>query len=89
MTREERFRHAKREALAFRIWGYCEPKGWDCTASEVAEALGVSWQRVVATLKFKGWARRIRSGVTDRGGGWSAPRAIGPSFEISTGERLL
>jgi hypothetical protein len=50
------------EALAFRIWQYCEPLGWDCTSTEVADVLGVSVWTVSNICKSKGWSERLRTG---------------------------
>ena len=52
--------NARQEALAFRIYIHCTPLGWDCTHMDVANALGVSWQRVVGVCRSKGWAHRLR-----------------------------
>lgn len=49
------------EALAFRIWQYADPLGWDCTTGEVAEAIGVSTARVARVCRMKGWKRRLRA----------------------------
>jgi len=51
----------KSEALAFRIWAYAEPLGWDCTVKDIAEELGESWQRVSRVCVLKGWASRLRN----------------------------
>ncbi len=32
----------KAMALSYRIWAFAEPKGWDCTAAEIAEVLGAA-----------------------------------------------
>lgn len=47
-------------AIAYRMWGYCEPRGWNCTFNEVAEHLGVS-PRVASSIAiiFK-WSDRFR-----------------------------
>ena len=47
-------------ALAFRIWQYAEPLGWDCTAGEIAEAIGSTPQAVAHICKAKDWTTRIR-----------------------------
>ena len=56
------------EALAFRIWQHCEPKGWDCTSQEIAEALDEPRQRVISVMHWKGWSWKLRrtkrAGVT-------------------------
>ena len=49
-------------ALRFRIWQYANPRGWDVTFSEVAEALGVSPQKVGSVAKHAGWVERFRVG---------------------------
>lgn len=45
-------------ALACRIYGHCAP-GWGHTYAEVAEALGVSAQRVRAVAVSVGWNGRF------------------------------
>jgi hypothetical protein len=47
-------------ALAYRIWAYASPRGWNVTAHEVADALNVSWQRVNRIAQIKGWQGRFR-----------------------------
>ena len=49
------------EALAFRMWAYCEPREWDCTVSEVADALGVTPQRLGHIIREKRWTGRLRT----------------------------
>lgn len=49
------------QALAFRIWAYCEPRGWDCTLTEVADALDESINRVRGVCQWRGWTERMRS----------------------------
>lgn len=51
----------KQNALAFRIWQYAEPLGWDCTAAEIADAVRSTPQAVVSVVKMKGWWTRIRT----------------------------
>lgn len=51
---------AKSEALAFRIWAYASPIGWDCTIHDVAQALGVSARSVGAVALHKRWSERFR-----------------------------
>ena len=45
-------------ALAYRIYGNCAP-GWGHTYAEVAEALGVSPQRVQRVAVIVGWTGRF------------------------------
>jgi hypothetical protein len=52
---------AKSEALAYRIYIYANPIGWDCTPGEIAEALGVDPKRIGRVAHAKGWATRLRS----------------------------
>lgn len=47
--------------LAYRIWAHCQPIGWNATAKEIGEALGVNWRRVNAAIVQKGWAHRMRA----------------------------
>ena len=51
----------KQNALAFRIWQYAEPLGWDCTAAEIADAVRSTPQAVWIVCKAKGWGTRVRS----------------------------
>lgn len=48
------------EALAFRIWAYASPRGWDVTAWDIAQALDESIQRVQYAITAKGWRERVR-----------------------------
>lgn len=56
----------KSEALAFRIWAFCEPQGWNVTPGEIAEAVGATTQRIGRVLAAKGWTDRVRSDAKDR-----------------------
>lgn len=63
------------EAIAFRIWAYCEAFGWAQTMAEIPEALDLSVQTVSNVLIRKGWVDRVRrvpqrkySNETSRGG---------------------
>lgn len=51
------------EALAYRIWAYAKPIGWDCTVVEIAEALEEHTSRVSNVCHIKGWLPRLRAGV--------------------------
>lgn len=55
----------KTEALAFRIWAYASPLGWDCTINEIADELGENRQRVNAVCRLKAWSGRLRHMSTD------------------------
>ena len=54
------------QALAYRIWHYCTPRGWNCTHTEVADALGVSQRHVKGAVQSKRWAGRFRSSQLDK-----------------------
>lgn len=51
------------EALAYRIWGHCTPKEWDCTIGEIADALGEPAARVYRVLQIKNWTGRVRAAI--------------------------
>ena len=46
-------------ALAYRIWAYCTPRGWNCTAREVAEELGERMHVVRQVCIHKKWNERL------------------------------
>ncbi len=50
----------------YRIWGYCEPRGWDVTIPEIAEALDLSVGTVANVINAAGWSNRVRSTRQDR-----------------------
>ena len=56
------------EALAFRIWQYCEPKGWDCDLVEIAEALDEPVGRVRGCCIAKQWMTKVRKRTHSRFG---------------------
>jgi hypothetical protein len=56
---------AKSEAIAFRIWAFCQPIGWDADNTTIAAALGESDHRCRAVIHRKGWTRRIRQSQID------------------------
>lgn len=45
----------------YRIWGYCEPRGWDVTIPEIAEALDLSVGTVSNVIKAARWSNRVRA----------------------------
>jgi hypothetical protein len=53
-------RRARSDAIAFRIWQYANPIGWDCNLSDVAEALGVTTNTARAIAQWRGWLGRFR-----------------------------
>lgn len=48
-------RKIKRMADAFRIWQVGNPKGWDVTVAELADATGLSEETVRRHCTVKGW----------------------------------
>ena len=50
----------KSEALAYRIWAFCEPRGWNVTISEVADALNEPTTTVHNIMRHRRWSSRIR-----------------------------
>lgn len=51
----------RREALAFRVWAYCTPKGWDVTYQEVADEMGLHVNSIITLAQRKGWLGRFRT----------------------------
>lgn len=49
------------QALAYRIWAYCEPLGWDASVRDIAEALGEPISAISGTVGIKGWHTRLRA----------------------------
>ncbi len=80
---------AETNALALRIWSWCEQHGWEHTALEIAEALTeqaraigdkngeTTGPAVAGVLRAKGWIERIRqSGQVGNGKlGWNFARS--------------
>jgi len=63
----------RQEAIAFMIWAYCDPLGWDTTIADAAEHLGVNQQQVIGVARVKGWIDRFRKARPTRslaGTGW-------------------
>ena len=48
-------------AIAFRIWQHCSPIGWNCTLSEVSDAIDVPFATVRAVIRLKNWGGRLRA----------------------------
>ena len=61
------------EAIAYRIWAYCEPRGWDCTLTEIAYELNESVNRIRAVCQQRGWLYRVRKEYSWIKGGIDAP----------------
>jgi hypothetical protein len=71
----------KAEALAYRIYCYANPKGWDCTMGEVADALGVGVRAISHVAEIKDWSTRFRRA----GYGYERPRSPACSDALMTG----
>ncbi|MBL3563342.1 hypothetical protein JMM63_21960 [Rhodovulum sulfidophilum] len=54
------------QALAYLIWRHAEPRAWDCTVSEIAEAIGSHPIAVGRVCGAKGWSNRLRTSEMDR-----------------------
>lgn len=52
------------EALAFRIWALCQPRGWGMTIKDCAEELGEDWRRVNRIVAAKKWHDRFKAEVS-------------------------
>lgn len=55
---------ARTQALRFRIWQYANPREWNVTTHEIADAIGETHNRVRAIIGHAGWHNRLRS-MTD------------------------
>lgn len=51
---------AYQDAIAFRIWQFADPLGWDCTRAEIASALGLSLGTIHIVCAKRGWSNRLR-----------------------------
>ena len=73
------------EALAFRIWQYANPRGWDCTVGEIAEALDMHPSPVGRVCAMRGWHVRLRKTRLDSYalGRWCSPDRQGMGLLIS------
>ncbi len=54
------------ETIAFRIWAYCQPRGWGDTVPEIADALGLPMTKVRNVVRAKGWNHRLPRLHSDR-----------------------
>lgn len=59
-------RSPKAEAAAYRIWCYAEPRGWNVSVTEIAEALDESPKRVGSICNHRGWLSRMRRDTPGR-----------------------
>lgn len=48
------------EAVAFRIWSYCEAFGWEQTLEQIAEGVGETSSVIRAVMSARGWITRIK-----------------------------
>ena len=78
------------EAIAFRIWQYAAPKGWDVTLRDIADAVGVGLMTVRNILRYKGWAGRVRVMTADFSStGWSRPSNLVIGFDAITADDFM
>lgn len=54
------------EARAFAIWRFAEPRGWDVSYDEIADATGLTESQVKYAIIQKGWGGKIGSGGVGR-----------------------
>lgn len=61
---------SKLDAQAFLIWRFANPKEWDVSYDQIAEATGLTRRQVDVAIQAKRWGGRIGRGrQEDRGGG--------------------
>jgi len=75
------------ETLAFRIWSYAGPRGWDLTLQELADGLGETMEKVRSICMLKRWGGRLRvtscdvnasaSSIYRGGGAWNRDFGVG------------
>lgn len=53
------------EARAFAIWRYAEPREWDVSYEEIADATGLTYNAVNDTIYIKRWGGKIGGGRRD------------------------
>jgi hypothetical protein len=52
--------NSKTAAIAYRIWAYASPKGWDVSVRQIADELQESPHTIVMILRYKKWTDRVR-----------------------------
>ncbi|ETX26551.1 hypothetical protein [Roseivivax isoporae] len=77
----------RNETIAFRLWAYCHPIGWDCTLREAADALDIPIAKARAVVRSKGWANRFRASQQD-GQVWGGKGWRRSSFILTTDRAL-
>lgn len=53
------------ETIAFRIWAYCTPVGWDRTMRQIADDLDLDVPVVRGIMQAKRWSHRARRAELD------------------------
>ena len=56
----------KMEAMAAQIHYYASQRGWDISATELGELLGVHHLHIISVTNRKGWTHRLRRTALDR-----------------------
>lgn len=51
----------KQEALAFRIWAYCQKRRWDVGVVDLSETFNQDRMTITRLLQAKGWLSRLRT----------------------------
>lgn len=57
---------ARSEGIAYRIWAYAQPLGWNCTNAQIADGIGESVHVVANVCAMKDWTRRLRVEIAGR-----------------------
>lgn len=66
----------RQQGIAFLIWRYADPRGWNVTYGEVAEHLQLSHQEIATISRVKGWANRFRTTKPDHAGTMRFPAIL-------------
>ena len=77
------------EAIAYRVWAYAAPRGWNVTIVEVAEEIGVEWQSVRSVMVHKKWIGRLRNGSTTQDAFTHGARFGGPMVITASEAKAL
>ena len=79
---------ARTEAVAYRIWAFATPKGWDLTIREIADGIDEPLGRVRRIVVSRGWHHRLRSATLDYGYGQFAYAHRVQLYDTVTKEEL-
>ena len=74
--------NVRQQAIAFEIWRFAEPLGWNVTFGDVANALGISHQEIAIIARRKDWTNRFRTTKPDHAGTMRFPALLGGNNEF-------